>query len=451
MKINRKISKRKFIREASIGALGFSIIPSHVLGGQGKTPPSAKLNVACIGLNGRGGASLNGVKEENIVALCDVNMKGAANIFKKYPKAKQYQDFREMFDKQEKEIDAVTIATPDHTHAVAGMAALRRGKHLFCEKPLAHSIYETRSLMKAANEHKVVTQLGNQGHSSDHIRLFCEWIWDGAIGNVKEIHASCDAFQNVYSQIKNLPRRNEKHDIPAGLDWDLWLGPAQMRPYNPMYQPFNWRGWSPYGCGVIGDWICHVVDPSFWALDLGAPRTVQAQAEGYDPKKHADTFPRGTEITFEFPAKGKRGPVKLVWYDGNCKAPRPPELEAGRKIPGTGAIVRGDKGVIMHGSHGAGGVRIIPEVEMKAYKRPSQSIPRVKGHHHDWLQAIKSGKQAGSGFNYGGPLTEIALLGVIATRMLGQKLEWDSAKTRFTNNTEANQYINPSFRAGWTL
>jgi predicted dehydrogenase len=305
--------------------------------------------------------------------------------------------------------------------------------------------------MQAAREAKVVTQLGNQGHSASSIRTFCEWIWDGAIGNVHEVHASCDAFPQVYCQINKLPALKEKHEVPAELDWDLWQGPAAERPYHPMYVPFNWRGWTPYGTGCIGDWICHVIDPSFWALDLGAPKTIHADVQGYDPKKHADVYPEGVEITFEFPAKGDRGPVKVVWYDGKCKPPRPADLEEGRNPPGTGAIVLGDEGTITHGSHGAGGVRLIPEAKMQAYKRPEETIPRVPGHQADWLQSIRAGKQAGSNFDYGGPLTELGLLGMIAIRMAGTTLAWDAEAMRFTNCDAANQFVKPTYREGWEI
>jgi predicted dehydrogenase len=446
-KKQQKISRRDFISSAA-AVTAFTIVPRSVLGGWGNIAPSDKLNIACIGVGGRGGANLNGVRGENIVAMCDVDIEQARKSFQKYPKAKRYKDFRKMLDEMDNQIDAVVVSTPDHTHTVACMDAIRRGKHLYCEKPLAHSIYDIRQLMKAARAHKVITQLGNQGHSFDHIRLFCEWIWDGAIGNVHTIYAACGSN---YSQISKLDKRNERHEIKDGLDWDLWLGPARYRPYNPMYLPGTWRGWTPFGSGVIGDWVCHVVDPVFWALNLGAPDTIQAQAKDYDPKKHADTFPAGSVVTYNFPANNKRGPVKLIWQDGIEKLPRPEELEEGRKVPSTGAIVIGDKGKIMYGSHGANGVRIIPEAKMKAYKRPEQKIPRVKEHHQDWLEAVKNNRQAGSNFDYGGPLTELAQLGIIAIKMLGHKLEWDGKKMRFTNCDEANQYVNPPSRKGWTL
>jgi predicted dehydrogenase len=319
---------------------------------------------------------------------------------------------------------------------------------VYCEKPLAHSVYEVRQLMKAAQEHKVVTQLGNQGHSSDSIRNFCEWIWDGAIGNVHTIHLGCSA---VNSGLNQLARIKDPNPVPETLDWDLWLGPAQNRPYNPAYLPGRWRGWVPFGNGTVGDWTCHVVDPVFWALDLGAPKTVSAQVKDYDPKTQGDAFPRGEVITFEFPAKGKRGPVTMHWYSGMERIPRAADLEANDKAVDTGAFVHGDKGTIMYGSHGAGGVRIIPDAKINAYKRPEKTIPRTRGHQADWLEAIRSGGKAGSDFSYGGPLTEIALLGVIAIKFPGAKLEWDSANMKFTNLPEANQHLNPPYRTGWTL
>lgn len=442
-------TRRNFLRTAGTAVSAFTIVPRHVVAGSGATPPSEKLNIAGIGVGGMGAGDINAVApNHNIVALCDVDSRRAESTLKKFPEAKQYRDFRKMFDEMEKSIDAVVVATPDHTHAVAAMAAIQRGKHMYCEKPLAHSVYEVRQLMKAAQEHKVVTQLGNQGHSSDTIRSFCEWIWDGAIGNVHTIHLGCAA---VNSGLDQLLRLREQHPVPPTLDWDLWLGPAQLRPYHPVYLPGSWRGWVPFGNGTVGDWTCHVVDPVFWALDLGLPTTIQAQVKDYDPKTQGDAFPKGEIITFEFPAKGKRGPVTMHWYSGTDKIPRPKDLEEDKKSVDTGAVVLGDKGTIMYGSHGASGVRIIPETKMKEYTLPEKKIPRVRGHQQDWLQAIRNGTKAGSDFSYGGPLTEIAMLGVIAIKMPGKKLEWDAPNMRFKNSPEGNQWINPPYRAGWTL
>ncbi len=441
-----KVSRRELLRAATaVGA--FYVVPRHALAGGGVSP-SDKLNIACIGVGGRGGAQVDGCKGENIVAMVDVDERQAAGAFNSFPAAKKYTDFRKMFDEMEDQIDAVCVSTPDHTHAVASMAALKRKKHLYCEKPLAHSIYEIRALMAEARKQNVVTQLGNQGHSFPDIRRFCEWIWDGAIGKVTEVHAACGTN---HCRIRQLSRRNEDHPIPKELDWDLWLGPAKMRKYNPMYLPGSWRAWTPFGSGTIGDWICHVVDPVFWALDLGSPQTIVTNAKDYDPVAHADTFPAGSIIEFEFAAKGDRGPVKLTWFDGTEPIPQPKDLEPGRKPPQTGAVVFGDRGAIQYGSHGAGGCRIFPETKMKEYKLPAETIARVPGHHQDWLRAIKTGGRAGSNFDYGGPLTELARLGIIATQMLGTKLLWDGQAGRFTNNDEANKYLNPPCRPGWEL
>ncbi len=450
MKKSATFTRRNFLRTAGASVAAITIVPRHVVAASGTTPPSEKLNLACIGISGMGAGDIDAVAPgNNIVALCDVDARHAAGTFQKFPAAKQYRDFRKMFDEMEKSIDAVTVSTPDHCHAVAAMAAIKRGKHVYCQKPLAHSVYEIRQLMKAAQEHKVVTQLGNQGHSFNSIRDFCEWIWDGAIGKVHTIHTGCTA---VNSGLDALPRvRVEQPPVPETLDWDLWLGPAQYRPYHRAYLPGSWRGWVPFGNGTVGDWTCHVVDPVFWALDLGAPKTIQAQVKNYDFKTQGDAFPKGEIITYEFPAKGKRGPVTMHWYSGTERIPRPPELDKEDKDVGTGAVVIGDKGTIVYGSHGAGGVRLIPQAKMDAYKRPEKTLPRIKEHHWDWLQAIRKGGKAGSDFSYGGPLAELAMLGVIAINMSGIKLEWDAPAMKFTNNSEANHFINPPYRAGWTL
>ncbi|MCP4610709.1 MAG: Gfo/Idh/MocA family oxidoreductase [Planctomycetes bacterium] len=446
-KATKGISRRKFLKASTGTIAAVTIVPRHVLG-RGMRAPSEKLNIAGIGAGGMGGGDINSVSGgNNIVALCDVDLLRASTI-KRYPKAKVFRDFRKMFDEMEDKIDAVVVGTPDHTHAVAAMAAIKRGKHVYCEKPLAHSVAEVRALMKAAKDYNVVSQLGNQGHSYNTIRTFCEWIWDGAIGNVHTIHCGCSA---VNSGIDKLGSLSERHEIPKELEWDLWLGPAKWRRYHPAYLPGAWRGWVPFGNGTVGDWTCHVVDPVFWALDLGAPKTIVAQVDNYDPKTQGDAYPKGDIITYEFPAKGGRGPITMVWHSGTCRIPRAKELEPGRKGVDTGAYVYGDKGVIMYGSHGAGGVRIIPEKAMKAYESPEKKIPRVRGHHNDWLRAIREGRKAGSDFSYGGPLTEIAMLGVVALKMPGVKLRWDAQAVKFTNCDEANMFVDPPYRKGWTL
>jgi predicted dehydrogenase len=445
-------SRREFLGGVGAAVAALTIVPRHVLGGTAATPPSEKINIAGVGLDSQGGGDTDAVSGgNNIVALCDCHwgLGGVAERFKKYPGAKQFKDFRKMFDAMEKEIDAVVVGTPDHTHAVISMAAIKRGKHVYCEKPLAHSVHECRELAKAAKARNVVTQLGNQGHSFDSCRMFCEWIWDGAIGNVKEIHAGIGA---VNSGLDNLAKvRSETPPVPEGLDWDLWLGPAQQRTYHPAYHPFAWRGWVPFGNGTIGDWTCHTIDPLFWAFDLGAPATIQAEVKDYDPKAQGDAYPKGDIITFEFPAKGKRGPITLKWYSGTEKIPRPADLEPDRDMKDCAGVVIGENGTIMYGPWGAGGCRIVPESRMKAYKLPDKKLPRVKGHHQDWVEAIRNGTKAGSDFSYGGPLTEIAMLGVIAIRMAGTKLQWNAQRMQFTNNREASALVSPPYRRGWTL
>ena len=450
------INRRQFIHRTSAGVALFTILPGSISHGADALSPSAKLNVAGIGIGSRGGSDVGEVAGlgHNIVALCDVDENYAGKEFAKYPGATRFKDYRVMLDKMGKEIDAVVIGTPDHTHAVICLEAMRRGKHVYCEKPLAHSVHEVRQLMAAAHQHKVVTQLGNQGHASNTIRRLHEWVGAGAVGQVHTIHAACDAFKNVYCQIPNLGKLDEPHDIPKGLDYDLWIGPVPFRPYSPLWVPWNWRGWMPFGGGVIGDWICHVLDPAFWALDLDAPSTVQAQVTDYDPVKHGLTYPPATEITFEFPARKARGPVKLVWHDGNKVIPKPQDFPADEKVPGTGAILFGTKGMIVHGSHGGANCHLLPEDLMEQHSgknAPAETIPRVKGHAWDWIEAIRTGRQAGSNFDYGGPLTQVALLGLMAIRFPGQTLQWDNQATRFTNNEAANAYLRSSYRSGWHL
>lgn len=451
-----QLNRRQFLHRAGVSAALFQIVPSSVVTAAEGQSPNTKINVAGIGIGSQGGGDVDAVVGEggNIVALCDIDENYAAKKFAQYPKARRFKDFRVMLDQMSREIDAVVIGTPDHTHAVIALEAMKRGKHVYCEKPLAHSVQEIRALQLAARKFKVVTQLGNQGHSSGSIRRLCEWVWAGAIGPVHTVHASCDAFREVYSQIRNLDKLNQTYEVPKGLDYDLWLGPVPFRPYTPFWVHWNWRGWMPFGTGTVGDWFCHVIDPSFWALDLDAPSTVRAEVKDYDPAKHGLTYPPGTTITFEFPAKGNRGPVKLVWHDGSVRIPKPKDFPASENIPGTGAILFGEKGMIVHGSHGGGGCHLLPDEVMNQHSgknAPAEKIKRVKSHAWDWLEAIRTGRQAGSNFDYGGPLTEVALLGAIAIRFPGETLKWDARATRFTNHDAANAYVNLPYRDGWTL
>lgn len=450
------LSRRRFLWNTGVGLAMFQVVPSHVLRGADGMSAKDRVNVAGIGIGSQGGGDVDAVAGEghNIVALCDVDDNYAAKKFAQYPGAKRFKDYRVMLDTMGKGIDAVVIGTPDHTHAVIAMEAMKRGKHVYCEKPLTHTVHEVRALMAAARKYKVVTQLGNQGHSSDTIRRLCEWVWSGAVGEIRTVHAGCDAFKEVYCQIRNLEKVNEHHDVPKGLDYDLWIGPVPFRPYSPLWVPWNWRGFMPFGTGTVGDWFCHVIDPTFWALNLDAPTSVRAEVFDYDLAKHGLTYPPGSRITFEFAARKGRGPLTLVWHDGNTTIPKPSGFGAEDKVPGIGAILFGEKGMIVHGSHGAGGCRLLPDSLMDANSgknAPAQKITRVKNHAWDWLDAIRNGRQAGSNFGYGGPLTQAALLGAIALRFPGETLKWNESRGNFASHKAANALLDPGYRSGWKL
>jgi predicted dehydrogenase len=311
---------------------------------------------------------------------------------------------------------------------------------------------------EAARENKKIqTQLGNQGHSSEQTRMLSEWIADGAIGKVTEVYAWSDrpVGGQPWSDFLIEARPTDTPPVPPTLDWDLWLGPAEFRPYHPDYCPTKWRSWWAFGCGALGDMGTHILDPAFYALKLGHPTSVQATTTHYKPDEANETFPRASIIRYEFPARGNMPPVKLTWFDGRLKPPIPDCFESGRKLGSNGTILVGEKAAIMHDSHGATGLRIYPESKMKEYKQPPKTLPRVEngmdGHIPDWLRACKDGKPASSNFDYGGPLTEMVLLGVLAMRVKDQRLEWDGKNMKFTNNEKANEYVQPKYREGWTL
>jgi hypothetical protein len=442
------LTRRQFLGSAAATA-GLLVLPRYVLGGQpGTSAPSDRVNIAVVGIGGRGAENINDLRGQSIVALCDVDEKQGGKSFAANSSAKQYKDFRKMIDEMDKTIDAVLVATPDHAHAAISMYAIKRKKHVYCEKPLAHSIGEVRALGKAAKEYKVVTQMGNQGHAYDSCATTVEWVRDGAIGKIAEVHCTCDG---CYSAIGEHTKVSEKHEVPSTLDWDLWLGPAKQRPYNPMYLPGKWRHWFPFGTSTAGDWVCHVVDPAFWALDLGYPTSIQTEVKDFDPKVHFDTFPRGNHTILEFPAKGNRGPVKLHWYEGTIFMPRPANLGRNLVSPCGYMVGENDTGICW-GSHGAAGVRIYPEEKMRAYKMPAKTVKRVGEQHKDWLDCIRNGGTAGSDFaDYAGALAEVALLTVIGGRFAGRKLEWDGPNAKFTNCPEANELVMSPFREGWSL
>ena len=439
------------------------ILPRHVLGGKGYTSPSDKLNIAGVGVRkwGMGSGNLSSCETDNIVALCDVDHKLSAETFNKYPKAKVYKDFRVMLETQ-KDIDAVIVATPDHTHAIISMMSIKLGKHIFCQKPLTHTVYEARVITETARKYKVQTQMGNQGRSSEEIRRLKEWIDDGAIGPVRKVYAWTDrpVGGNAWDTFDAKAKPKEKPPIPKDLDWDLWLGPAKYRNYHPSYHPNSWRAWIDFGTGSMGDMGCHIIDPSFYALELGAPSEIQATSTHWVPEVESQTYPSASIVRMKFPKRGKHPELELTWSDGRILPPIPEEFKDKDKFTLSGAMIIGDKGKIIHNSHGASGLKIIPEEKMLSYKQPSKTISRINGdwreggHEQDWIRACKEGPNgtpASSSFEYGGPLTEMALLGMIAIRLKDQRLKWDSKKFEFTNNKEANKLLHKEYRKGWSL
>jgi len=448
------MDRRDFIGHSAKAFSGLLVVPRHVLGGRGFQAPSDTLNIAGIGVGGQGGGDLSRMEKENIVALCDVDWERAARTVNKFPRAKRYEDFRVMLDKQ-RDIDAVVVATPDHVHAIAALTAIRLGKHVYCEKPLTHTLYEARLLTGAARNAGVATQMGNQGHAMESIRLLCEWIWDGAIGEVMEVHAWTP--HPVWPQ--GIGRPADTPPVPDTLNWDLWLGPAPSRPYHPAYVPQKWRGWWDFGTGGLGDMGCHIFDHIVWALKLDAPDSVEASFSEFVPDKmtwdkprNTETYPRASIVTYTFPEREGFPALTLTWYDGGLMPSRPEELADDRQMGDTygGALYVGTEGKILCGSHGANGLRILPEERMQDYTRPPKSLPRSIGHHEEWLRACKGGEAAGSNFDYAGPLTETVLLGNVALRTR-TKLKWDSRGMRFPNHPDADAYVHRTYREGWSL
>jgi len=443
------LSRREFIGGAA-GAAGLTIVPRHVLGAsRGLAAPSDRLNIAGIGVGGRGVDDLDGVKSQNIVALCDVDDETAAPSFKQYPNARRYRDFRKMLD-QEKGIDAVVIATPDHTHAVAAMAALKAGKHVYCEKPLTRTIHEARTLAKTAHESKLATQMGNQGMAFEGNRLIKEWIWDGAIGPVREVHVWSDrpTHEGKLFWQQGIERPSDRPAVPTTLDWDLWLGPAAFRPYHPVYVPFRWRGWWDFGSGGLGDMGVHNLAPVFTALKLTTPTSVHSCST----LVFKETLPLACMVHYDFPARGEMPPVRIHWYDGGLLPARPEELEKDRQLPTEdGILFVGDKGKMLVHGWGGESPRLIPEERMQGYKRPPKTLPRSIGHHEEWIKACKEGTPTESSFDFAGPLTEALLLGTISVRLGGERLDWDSANMRVTNSEKANELLHYQYRDGWNL
>jgi len=439
---NANQSRRSFLTATGSLALGFTIVPRHVLGGAGYLAPSERVNLAGIGAGG-GDIATHARNGANVVALCDVDDVRAAGSFRAFPKARRYKDFRVMLDKEAKNIDAVTVGTPDHIHAVAAMAAIRAGKHVYCQKPLTHTLYECRTLSKAAHEAGVMTQMGNQGHATEGARLTNEWIQAGLIGDVRQVHVWTDRAGLLWKQ--GIGRPKDTPPIPSTLDWNLWLGPVRERPYHPAYVPHNWRGWRDFGTGAMGDMGCHIIDPPFTALKLTSPNVVWVEGPGCTDDMH----PAWEIIHYEFPGTeftaGKTLP--LTWYDGHHK-PKESLVPLGKDqhLPDNGSIFIGDKGSILL-PH-VGGPQLLPREEFAGYRRP-----KLPGHDHyvQWVNACLGKDHASANFDFAGPLTETVLLGVLAGRFPGKKLQWDAADLKVTNLPEANQHLRLTYRKGWEV
>jgi predicted dehydrogenase len=452
-------NRRSFLKTTTLMASAFSIVPRYVLGGPGQKPPSEKLNVAGIGVGGMGQNNVKACAGENIVALCDVDATYASKVFAAYPKATVYKDFRQMLD-QQKDVEAVIIATPDHTHAPIAVAAMRAGKHVYVQKPLTHSVAEARKLTEVARECKVMTQMGSQGHSGDGTRLVCEWIRGGAIGTVREAHVWTN--RPVWPQGIEVDRPKETPPVPAGLDWDLWLGPAPYRPFHSAYLPGTWRAWCDFGTGALGDMGCHLLDAPFWALNLKYPSSVESSISVYwhgewkktEPRN--ENYPRSSIVRYRFPARGDLPEVSLTWWDGGLLPPRPASLEPDDTLGDSdgGSIFVGDKGVLICGCYGRN-PRVFPEEKMRDLPKDPQSIERVsggiEGHEKDWVRACKDGKPSSTNFDYAGPLSEMVLMGNLAVRFPNRQLLWNGEQMKVTNDSAADAFVRRTYREGWTL
>jgi predicted dehydrogenase len=442
MNAKQRLSRRRFL-SGTAAASAVTIIPRHVLGAPGQPSANNKLNVASVGVGGMGSGDIRSVPSENVVALCDVDRRALDRNAQQFPRAKLHTDFHKMLETQ-KDIDAVMVATPDHNHAVVTMAALRLGKHVFCQKPLTHSVHEALEVKKAAKQAKVATQMGNQGQASEGARLVSEYIWAGALGKVREIHSWSNRRPDISP--RGIPRPKDTPPVPPELDWDLWLGPAPTRPYHPCYHPFAWRGWWDFGTGVLGDIGCHNLSAAFKALKLGWPTSVEACSTHWNapPEIKNETAPLASIVTSRFAAEGNHPEILLRWYDGGMMPPLPKEVGTRNIFVDDGTLIVGDEGMLL-------GAQLLPEAKAKVIGKPPRVLPRSPGHYQEWIDACKGGKPAGSNFvDHAGLLAAVVLMGNIAIRTQ-QKLLWDEEKLRFTNSEAANQLLNPPYREGWSL
>jgi len=448
-KDEKQTTRRQFMASTAAAA-AFTIVPRHAAAGSRKTPPSDKLNIACIGVGGMQGFNdVNSVRSENIYALCDVDDNFMTRAAEHFPAAKKYRDFREMLDKEYKNLDAVTITIPDHMHATVALWAMERGLHVYCQKPLTQSIWEARLMTHAAKKFDVVTQMGNQGYSSDDIRLACETVWRGDVGDITEVHSrSGGGFA------RDITEWPPKGNTPAWIDWDLWTGRAPKHAYSDKIHPSNWRGFQDYGSQMLGDWGIHQLGPANWALQLHNPVSIECTAvEGVNPV----TYPHYA-CKIEFPERpntyvpsGIMPPVTLYWYEGKMVELFKPMADFSEdEIKNFNAIYYGTQGCMGTGGHGSY-FRLVPRKSMRKFKKPPRLLERSPGHFQEWIQACKNKGSTCSNFSVAAPFTEWILLGSISWRFPQKKLLWDHKNMRFTNNEEANKYVRPPFRKGWEL
>ncbi len=434
-----RLTRRGFAKSLAGAATGVLAVPALLEGRN----LNDKLNIAVIGPGGRGAGNLGAVAGENIVALCDVDEKRAAAAFAKFPQAKKYADFRKMLDQIPGQIDAVVVSTPDHTHAPAAAMALQMDKHCYCEKPLAHSVHETRTLRQlAGKKSKLATQMGTQIHASDNYRRAVELVAGRAIGTVDEVHVWCGKDR------KATPRSQQPRAVPAHLNWDLWLGPAPQRAYDPCYVPRNWRWWWDFANGLLGDMGCHYMDLPFWALGLRYPETVEAEGAAADPQ----TTPRLLTVRYKFPARGDLPPVKLTWHHGPVppavlKEKNLPVWKRGGAGPSSGVLFVGSEGMLMADFNRR---KLFPESKFADFKPPERTIPNSPGHHQEWITACRTGSPTTCNFDYSGALTEAVLLGSVAYRT-GRRLQWDAENLKAANCPEADKLIRREYREGWSL
>jgi predicted dehydrogenase len=456
----RRISRRRFLQSSALVGAGFWLhgTTSEAQTQREKADPMQRLNIACVGVGGKGGSDTDQAGQVgNLIALCDVDSNTLDKMAQKFTKAQKFADFREMLSKLEKEIDAVTVSTPDHTHAPASVMAMRMKKHVYCQKPLTHSVFEARQMREIAQKMGVATQMGNQGTAENGLREAVELIQAGILGKVTEAHVWTN--RPIWPQAPAVMKRPEPAKVPDSLSWDPWLGPAPFRPYGPGYHPFAWRGWLDFGTGALGDMACHTANMAFMALKLAYPTSISGEAG--DVNK--ETYPSWARVVLDFPARGDMVPVTFTWYEGKKAGVlvHPPEelqkkvLKEGEKLASSGSILVGDKGILYSPNDYGAAYKLFMKPGFEDFKKPEKTLARNGGGDlgmkKEWVEAIKGGPKAFSNFDYAAMLTETILLGNIAYQFPNKKLMWDGPNLRFTNEDAANKLVSREYRQGWVL